>query len=156
MSRKKLQDAINSITEKEFETALNSLSKKPKKTEKELEEITEGMTESQIDDGLRQYGGADEFISALISFLAIKGILIRKGIKLGVATGAGAVLIFGTGSLCHGIASATGVVALDDIAEGIDLVGELALDVSELGFAVAEDGLDFFGGLLEGVFSIFG
>lgn len=155
-NKQALQNIIQQITEQDIEQEFKQFAKKPEQVARDLAAVTDKMSEAEIEKGVNQYGGVEQFLDALVMFLAFKAALIRKGVKVGLAAGAGAALIFGAGSLCHNVALATGVSALDEIGEGIDMAGEFAADIAGLGFDVAADSVDFFSGLLDGVLSLFG
>jgi hypothetical protein len=155
-SKEDLKRIIESITEEDIEREYNKFSKEPKKMMQDLKTVTDKMSENEIENGIKKYGGGEQFLQAILLYFAFKAALIRKGVKVSLAAGAGAAIIFGTGTLCHSIASATGVAAIDDIANGIDIVGDLALNVADVGLTVAEEGIDFFGSIVEGIFSLFG
>ncbi|MGH8476949.1 MAG: hypothetical protein ACRER2_14475 [Methylococcales bacterium] len=154
-SKEALKKILESITEKDIEREFNNFSKEPDKVGKQLQTVTSKMSEKEIDEGVRKYGGVEQFLQALMLYLAFKATLIRKGVTVGVAAGAGAALVFGAGSLCHGVACATGVAAINDIGDGMDMVGDFALSVADFGFEVAEESADFFADLIDGVISFF-
>lgn len=155
-TRDELKRVISSISKEEIESEIDALAADPKRLQEDLDHLTDNLSDDDIQEGIEEYGGAEQFMNTLLLFLAFKAALIRKGIAVGVASGAGAVALFGAGAMGHAVANATGIEAIDDIACGIDCAGDLALDVSDVGFAVAESGVGFFEGLLDGVLSLFG
>lgn len=155
ISKEQLRRALNNITENDVEIEFNNLAKNPDKLRSDLEKIVDRMSEEDTHKGIEKYGSADELIKAILFYLAFKAVLIRKGIKVGLAAGAGAAIIFGTGSLCHAVANATEISAISDLADGIDMIGDIAANISDVGLAVADNGIDFFGDLVDGILSIF-
>lgn len=154
-SKEDLKKIIESLTEKDIEREFNEFAKNPGRVGKELGSMTERMSESDINAGVKKFGGAEGFMHALIMYLAFKAALIRKGVKVGIAAGAGAALLFGAGSLCHAAAASTGVAAMDEIGNGIEMVGDFAQNVAEVGLEVAADSAGFFGDIFDGILSLF-
>ena len=155
-SKRDLQRVIENLKDKDIERELNEFSRNSNKVVRDLKTVTGNLSQREVEKGVREYGGAEQFLNAIVLYLAFKAALIRKGLQVSVAAGAGAVLFFGTGSLCHAVAGATGVAALDEIGSGIEMAGELAAEVSGAGLEVAAESAGFFGGLVDGVFSLFG
>lgn len=155
-NKEELKKIIESLSGKDIERELSDLSKNPDKVARELENMTGRMSESDIDDGVKKFGSAENFFQALVMYIAFKAALVRKGVKIGIAAGAGAAVLFGTGSLCHAAAESTGFAAMDEIGNGIEMVGDFAQNVSEVGFEVAADSADFFGDIIDGLLSLFG
>ena len=80
---------------------------------------------------------------------------LPKGLAVGLAGSAAAVVLFGTGSLCHAVAGATSIAAIDEIGGIADALGELSLDVSDFGLEVASESAGILGDLLDGAMSLF-
>lgn len=156
MSREELRNAIQSITERDIQKEIKIFEDNPEKLSLELNKFVDRLKEEDIAAGVKKYDGEKGFIDAILFYIAFKAALVRKGIKLGVAAGAGAAIFFGTGSLGHSIATATGSTLIDGVADGFDAVGDMALDVSDVGLDVAADGLDFFAGIANSILSLFG
>jgi hypothetical protein len=144
MSENNIRKAIESITLKDVEKELGILVKQKQGTIAKLDEFTNKLSERDVEEGIEKYSGFEGFLQAILFFLAFKAALIRKGIKVDVATGAGAAVIFGTCTLCHSVVNATGIVTVDGTAEGIDIVGEMTMDFSNVGFEIAEENIGFF------------
>lgn len=155
-SKQELKRIVENLTEEDLEEELNILSKKPKKVAKELEKVTDKLTEEEVQQGIKRYGSGEQFLQAIVMYLAFKAALIKRGVQVGVAAGAGAAILFGAGSLAHSVADATGVAAIEEIGCGIDMAGEFCQDVSDAGIEVAAEGAGFFSDLLDGIGSLFG
>ncbi len=151
-SKEELKRIVENMTDEDLEREFDEFSKNPSKVTKELEKVTDKMSEEEIQQGVNKYGSGEGFLQAIIYYLAFKAALIRKGVQVGVAAGAGAAILFGAGSLAHAVAGATGVAAIEEIGCGIDMAGELCLGVSEAGIEVATESAGFFGDLIGSLF----
>lgn len=154
-SKGDLSRTIASIKEEDIEHEFSEFAKHPDKVIHDLKQVTEGLTQKNVEDGTERYGSAEQFLRAILLYFAFKAALLRKGVKVGIAAGAGAALFFGAGSFCHAVAGVTGLAALDEIGRGIEAVGDLSLDVADAGVAVAVEEASFFGDIIDGISSLF-
>ena len=138
------------------EREFKELAKNPSKVAKELEKVTDKLSEEEIQQGIRKYGSGEAFMQAILLFLAYKAALIKRGVQVGIAAGAGAAILFGAGALAHSVAGATGVAAIEQIGCGIDMAGGFCQDVSDAGIEIASESAGFFSDLLDGIGSLFG
>lgn len=140
--REKVEEVLSNITEEDIENEVNKLLKNPNKATMEVKNIIGNLSQQQVSQGIKQYGGEDQFIQAILYYLGFHSLLIRKGVKVGVAAAVGSAVFFGTGSLGHTIAGALGSASIDSIADGFDLLGDLTSGVSDTALGIAESSMD--------------
>ena len=148
-TKEDIKEAIRSVTKDDIDKEMQNLEKKPKKTESQLKEIIANLSKEDLVNGEKKYKGREGLIKALLYYMAFKAALVKQGIKVSVAAGASAVVIFGAGALCHSIASATGSLSIDAIGDGMDAAGEVAVDVVNLGIDIIQVGTGFLEELID-------
>ena len=143
-SKETLKKILENITEQDIKSEFGNFSREPYKIVKQLEAVTDEMSENDLREGIEKYGDVEQFLSAILLYLAFKATLTRKEVTVGVAEGTAAAFVFGAGSLGHGVACATGVTAIDEISHGIDMVRDFSLDIADFGFEMPEESAVFF------------
>jgi hypothetical protein len=148
-TKEKLKQIVENLKDEDLEHEYNEFAKNPDKVTKELEKVTEELSEEEIQQGVKRFGSGERFLQVILLYFAYKAALVRKGVQVGVAAGAGGVILFGAGSLSHAVANASEVASLDEIGNGIEMAADLPVDISDVGIEVASESADFISSICE-------
>ncbi len=127
MARSDIKAAILDVLEENLDQEFTSFAENPDALQSELDHVSATMSREALNEGIDRHGGVDGFVDALAIFFAFKAALVRKGFGNGSAAGAAGGVLFGLGPLGEGVARASGLAAVADIANGLKAAGEIGL-----------------------------
>lgn len=139
-----LNEKISQISKNDLREEFKRFAEDPAKLEAELNNFADSVSKKDILDAIQKLGGPDKLVEKILLFFAYKASLVRKGLTFGIATGAAAGLCFGVGALGHRIADYSGCGSLEDLACDFDTMAQHTSRISEDGFQLAHESIDFF------------